>query len=82
MSSEQEIRFENLGRLYHLRIRAAEDLRFATDMEEALWVATSAPISTLIGDATKACFHYPPAVERAVFGQLARGHKVKLTHNS
>ncbi len=52
MSTEQKIRFENLGRLYHLRIRTAEDLRFAADMEEALWVATSAPISTLIGDAT------------------------------
>ena len=28
------------------------------------------------------CFHDDPAIERAVFGQLARWHKVKLTHNS
>jgi hypothetical protein len=28
------------------------------------------------------CFHDGPAVERAVFGQLARWHKIKLTHNT
>jgi len=28
------------------------------------------------------CFHDDPAIERAVFGQLARWHKVKLTHNT
>lgn len=28
------------------------------------------------------CFHDPPAVERAVFGQLLRWHKTKLTHNT
>ena len=28
------------------------------------------------------CFHDEPAIERAVFGQLARWHKIKLTHNS
>ena len=28
------------------------------------------------------CFHDHPAIERAVFGQLARWHKIKLTHNS
>ena len=28
------------------------------------------------------CFHNEPAVERAVFGQLLRWHKIKLTHNS
>lgn len=27
-------------------------------------------------------FHDAPAVERAVFGQLARWHKIKLTHNT
>jgi len=27
------------------------------------------------------CFHDVPAVERAVFGQLTRWHKIKLTHN-
>jgi len=28
------------------------------------------------------CFHDDPAIERAVFGQLARWHKIKLTHNT
>ena len=28
------------------------------------------------------CFHDDPAIERAVFGQLARWHKIKLTHNA
>ena len=28
------------------------------------------------------CFHDNPAIERAVFGQLARWGKIKLTHNS
>jgi len=28
------------------------------------------------------CFHDEPAIERAVFGQLLRRHKIKLTHNT
>ena len=28
------------------------------------------------------CFHDEAAIERAVFGQLLRWHKIKLTHNS
>ena len=28
------------------------------------------------------CFHDDPAIERAVFGQLLRRHKIKLTHNT
>ena len=28
------------------------------------------------------CFHDEPAVERAVFGQILRWHKIKLTHNT
>jgi transposase-like protein len=28
------------------------------------------------------CFHDNPAIERAVFGQLLRRHKIKLTHNT
>jgi len=28
------------------------------------------------------CFHDESAIERAVFGQLARWHKIKLTHNT
>jgi len=39
--------FEQHGRTYHLRIKSAADLRRAVDLDEALWVATSAPINTL-----------------------------------
>lgn len=28
------------------------------------------------------CFHDEPAIERAVFGQLLRWHRIKLTHNT
>ncbi len=28
------------------------------------------------------CFHDEPAIQRAVFGQLLRWHKIKLTHNT
>jgi hypothetical protein len=28
------------------------------------------------------CFHNEPAIDRAVFGQLLRWHKIKLTHNT
>jgi putative transposase len=28
------------------------------------------------------CFHNEPAIERAVFGQLLRWHKIQLTHNT
>lgn len=31
---------------------------------------------------TMGCFHDEPAIERAVFGQLIRRHKIKLTHNT
>jgi len=30
----------------------------------------------------RGCFYDEPAIERAVFGQLRRRHKIKLTHNT
>jgi len=44
--------FERFGRSYHLRIRSAEQLRSVLDLDEALWVATVAPISRLNCDET------------------------------
>lgn len=39
--------FERYGRTYHLRIKSAGDLERALDLDEAHWVATSAPTNTL-----------------------------------
>jgi len=39
--------FQQFGRTHHLRIESAADLRRALKLDEALWVATSAPINTL-----------------------------------
>ncbi len=44
-------RFTRTGRAYHLNIATAVDLRNALDLNEAHWVATSAPIDTLHLDA-------------------------------
>ena len=53
-----------------------------------LWqrVRTNNPMERLIRTlrmrlTNMGCFHDQPAIERAVFGQLARWHKTKLTHN-
>lgn len=50
MSRTRRVRFEKFGRSYHLRIHTAEDLAAACELDEALWVATSAALSTLTGD--------------------------------
>lgn len=39
--------FQKFGRSYHLRIESVVDLRSALELDEALWVATSAPIGSL-----------------------------------
>ncbi len=41
------LHFEKFGRTYQLRIRTAEDLRQVPALDDALWIATSAPISSL-----------------------------------
>lgn len=43
-------RFDRLGRGYHLRIETATDLRRVLTLDEAHWVATSAPTDTLHAD--------------------------------
>ncbi|MGC9455389.1 MAG: hypothetical protein ACP5HU_11075 [Phycisphaerae bacterium] len=42
--------FRRHGKSVHLRIRSAEDLQLAADLDEALWVATNAPTATLSAD--------------------------------
>lgn len=39
------MRFKRYGKTYQLRIESAQDLEHVLDLDEALWVATSAPIS-------------------------------------
>ena len=51
LASPTSVRFTRTGRAYHLDIATAADLRNALDLDEALWVATSAPIDTLHLDA-------------------------------
>ena len=51
LTSPTSVRFTRTGRAYHLDIATAADLRNALDLDEALWVATSAPIDTLHLDA-------------------------------
>ncbi len=46
-SSSTSARFTRTGRAYQLDIATAADLRHALDLDEARWVATSAPIDTL-----------------------------------
>ena len=70
--------------LYGLR----DSLKFY-DLPRHWWkpVRTNNPIERLIRTLrsrlnTMGCFHDEPAIERAVFGQLLRWHKIKLTHNT
>ncbi|MHC4488117.1 MAG: transposase [Planctomycetota bacterium] len=70
--------------LYGLR----DSLRFY-DLPKCWWkrVRTNNPLERLIRTLRgrlrlMGCFHDEPAVERAVFGQLLRWHKIKLTHNT
>lgn len=66
-----------------------EDSLMFYQMSERWWrrARTNNPLERLIRTLrmrlrNMGCFHDPPAVERAVFGQLARWHKIKLTHNT
>lgn len=70
--------------LYGLR----DSLRFY-DLPKSWWkrVRTNNPMERLIRTLRSrldpmGCFHDEAAVERAVFGQLLRWHKIKLTHNT
>lgn len=45
--ARSDMTFRRFGRTYHLRIESAEDLRHILDLDDAHWVAASAPIDTL-----------------------------------
>ncbi len=47
MASEHRLTFRKFGRSYQLRIATVDDLRAVCDLDEALWAATNAPLSTL-----------------------------------
>lgn len=58
------------------------------NLEKVLWkrTRTNNPLERLIRTLRQrlrpmGCFHDQPAVERAVFGQLLRWHKIRLTHS-
>ena len=66
-----------------------EDSLMFYQMPQIWWrrVRTNNPMERLIGTLrmrlnNMGCFHDGPAAERAVFGQLARWHKLRLTHNT
>lgn len=42
--------FERYGRTYHLRIQNREELESVLELDDSLWIATSAPIAGLNGD--------------------------------
>src|SRR5688500_17867621 len=44
-------RFVRHGRAWHLEIDDAESLRSVLELDDALWIATSAPLGTLHADA-------------------------------
>ena len=52
MATESRMTFRRFGRSYHLRLTSADELGQILDLDEAHWVATSAPIDTINCDAT------------------------------
>jgi len=52
MAASDHVRFQRFGRCYHLRIADAGDLLHVLELDEALWVATGAPIDTINCDGT------------------------------
>ena len=49
-SAPSKMTFRRVGRAYHLLLQSADDLRHVLDLDEAHWVATSAPIDTIHPD--------------------------------
>lgn len=47
MTMSKAMTFSRYGCSYHLRIETSEDLQRAVELDEAHWVATNAPISTI-----------------------------------
>ncbi|OVE76169.1 hypothetical protein BVX97_01910 [bacterium E08(2017)] len=51
MSKKNKMTFDSYGRAYHLRVTTSSDLEYILALDEAHWVATDAPISSINGDA-------------------------------
>lgn len=45
------MQFERQGKAYQIRLQTVDDLRHILTLDEALWMAVSAPLNTLRGDA-------------------------------
>jgi hypothetical protein len=52
MTQKNPVKFKRIGRSYHMQIETAADLANVLDLDEALWVATNAPLSTIHCDPT------------------------------
>ena len=52
MSITRAMSFQSFGRSHHLIMQTAEDLQHVLELDEAHWVATSAPTGSLRADAT------------------------------
>lgn len=52
MTKTNPVKFKRIGRSYHMKIETAGDLQNILDLDEALWVATNAPLSTIHCDPT------------------------------
>ncbi len=51
LTNAKTYRFQRFGKAYHLKIESATDLFNIADLDEAFWVATTAPIATINADA-------------------------------
>jgi hypothetical protein len=52
MTPQENMHFERRGKTVQLRIRTARDLQTVLALDEALWVATNAPIAAISSDET------------------------------
>lgn len=71
-SGPSQLVFRRFGRSYHVRIRNADDLQQAVDLDEALWVATDAPASSFACDAVFLSWLDADGNGRVIFEELRR----------
>ena len=65
-------RFQRYGKTYQLRIETAEDLEHVLSLDEALWVATSAPTSAFRCDQKFLAFVDADSTGRITTAKLKR----------
>ena len=71
MSATGHMTFQRFGRSHHLRINRADHLRFALELDPALWVASSVPMAGLHCDETFLKLLDSTGNGRVVCGELA-----------